>query len=86
MIPIKLNDNTESVSVERWITRSAINNQLILSDSPECRKGNRVWYYKEGSDVLALSETGLFGDDILPSVSVHDDKPKHVRITIELID
>ncbi len=74
----------ETAVLEGWLTRSK-SGELILSDSPECKRGGCVWYHKEGSNVISVSELGLFSDDIFPSVTWLTE-PKKVRITLEAIE
>ena len=70
------------VIIDRWLTRSKCGN-LIASDSPECRRGNQVWYYKEGANVVDLDETGLFPNNLFPSITWESD-PLEVTIIIKL--
>lgn len=74
----------ETVVLEGWLTRST-SEELILSDSPECKRGGCVWYHKEGSNVISMSELGLFSNDIFPSVTWQSE-PKKVRLIIEEIE
>lgn len=73
-------DNPEEVTIEGWVTRSK-NEKIVFSDSPECKRGSCVWYHKEGSNIVTLSETGLFDEDILPSVT-WETEPLKVRLTL----
>lgn len=74
-------EESEEVTINRWLTRSKCGN-LIASDSPECKRGHCVWYYKEGSNVIDLDETGLFNNNIFPSLTWESD-PLEVSITIK---
>lgn len=76
--------NPKEVTIEGWVTRSK-NGKIVFSDSPECKRGKCVWYHKEGSNIVTLSETGLFDEDILPSITWGSD-PKRVKITITPIE
>lgn len=75
-----LSDTSEEVTIEGWVTRSK-NGKIVFSDSPECKRGSCVWYHKEGSNIVTLSDTGLFDEGILPSVT-WESEPLKVKITI----
>lgn len=74
----------ETAVMEGWLTRSK-SGELILSDSPECKRGGCVWYHKEGSNVISMSELGFFSNDIFLSVTWQSE-PKRVRIKIQEIE
>lgn len=71
----------EEVTITRWLTRSKLGS-LIASDSPECKRGHCVWYHKEGSNVIDLDETGLFDNNIFPSLTWESD-PLEVTVIIK---
>lgn len=75
-----LPDTHEQVTIDGWVTRSK-NGKIVFSDSSECKRGSCVWYHKEGSNIVTLSDTGLFNEDILPSIT-WESEPKRVRITL----
>lgn len=74
-------EEAEEVTINRWLTRSKCGS-LIASDSPECKRGHCVWYHKEGSNVIDLDETGLFDNNIFPSLT-WESEPLEVTITIK---
>jgi len=74
-------EETEEVTIDGWLTRSVSGN-IVFSDSSECRRGNRVWYHKEGANVVDLDETGLFPNNLFPSLT-WDSDPLEVTITIK---
>lgn len=76
-----ISEETEEVTIDGWLTRSASGN-IVFSDSSECRRGNRVWYHKEGANVVDLDETGLFPNNLFPSLTWESD-PLEVTITIK---
>ncbi|ROT19618.1 hypothetical protein EEL53_10265 [Muribaculaceae bacterium Isolate-114 (HZI)] len=74
-------EEAEEVTIDGWLTRSVSGN-IVFSDSSECRKGNRVWYHKEGANVVDLDETGLFPNNLFPSLT-WESNPLEVTITIK---
>ena len=79
-LPDEVMVTSEEESIEGWLTRSK-NGNLIFSDSSECKRGHCVWYHKEGANVVDLSNTGLFDNNIFPSVTWETD-PFKIKIII----
>jgi len=78
-------EQTETkVTINGWVTRSKNGTIITFSDSPECKRGHCVWYYKEESEVVDLTQTGLFDNDLFPSVT-WESEPQKVKIEITLI-
>lgn len=83
-VPSELDFNVEEaeeVTIDGWLTRS-VGGNIVFSDSSECRRGNRVWYHKEGANVVALDEIGLFPNNLFPSLTWESD-PLEVTVTIK---
>ena len=74
-------EDVEEVTIDGWLTRS-VGGSLTFSDSPECRRGHRVWYHKEGTNVVDLDETGLFPNNLFPDLT-WESEPLEVTITIK---
>ena len=74
-------EDVEEVTIDGWLTRSVSGN-IVFSDSSECRRGHRVWYHKEGANVVDLDETGLFPNNLFPSLTWNSE-PLEITITIK---